>query len=343
MPADNKTPAVTGSAGEISIDSRQQALQQWLLQVGVTNSGVPASSDASFRRYFRFALGDRSVIAMDAPPDTEDCRPFIEVAKLLREAGVTVPDILAQDTGQGFLLLSDLGRQTWLQYMQSSAFSPDQADGMFSRAIEALLKMQQIAVPDALPRYDEALLRRELNLFPEWYLQQHLQRPVEGELAELLQTLFQQLIDAVTGQAYVFVHRDFMPRNLMVMDDDVGVLDFQDAVVGPISYDPVCLFKDAFISWPQDRVRQWLLQYWQRAREVGLPVPDEREVFLRDCEVMGVQRHIKVIGIFARICYRDGKPHYLQDVQRFFGYLREVAQQRPELVLAELLKALGEW
>lgn len=343
MPADIKTTAGTGSAGENNIDTRQQALQQWLLQAGISAPGVPASSDASFRRYFRFAQADHSVIAMDAPPETEDCRPFVKVAKLLREAGVTVPEILAEDLEQGFLLLSDLGSQTYLQHMQSSAFAPQQADDMFTRAIEALLKMQHITALESLPRYDEALLRRELNLFPEWYLQHHLQRPAEGELAELLHTLFRQLIDAVTSQAYVFVHRDFMPRNLMVMTGDVGVLDFQDAVAGPISYDPTCLFRDAFISWPEQRVEQWLRQYWQRALQEGLPVPGAFEDFQYDCDVMGVQRHIKVIGIFARICYRDGKPHYLQDVPRFFGYLREVAKRRPELALGELLSLLGEW
>lgn len=322
-------------------DQRQQQLERWLQQqLGITSSGTPASSDASFRRYFRYQHQGQSLVAMDAPPATEDCGPFVNVAALLAEAGVTVPAIIAQDLEQGFLLLSDLGPETYLQTMQQPGFDPAEADVLFARAISALIKFQCSSQPGVLPEYDNALLRRELQLFPEWYLQAHLQISLTAEWQQLLDTLFQQLIDQVTQQARVYVHRDFMPRNLMTMAEDVGVLDFQDAVYGPISYDPICLFKDAFISWPEARVEQWLQQYWQQAGEAGLPVPASFADFQRDCDYMGVQRHLKVIGIFARICHRDGKPKYLQDVPRFFAYLQVVAARRPELTALQQLLTL---
>lgn len=319
-------------------DTRQRQLQHWLQQqAGISEPGEAASSDASFRRYFRYRHNGRTLIAMDAPPETEDCRPFIKVAGMLAAAGVVVPEILAADPDQGFMLLSDLGNRTCLELMIAPDFDPDCAEGIFGRAIDAMIRFQQIGDIDDLPRYDIALLQREMELFPEWYLRRHLNVELTADLRGLLDSLFAQLIEAVTRQAYVFVHRDFMPRNLMAMTDTVGVLDFQDAVCGPISYDPICLFKDAFISWPEARVEHWLSQYWGQARSAGLPVADSFEAFLRDCDYMGVQRHLKVIGIFARICYRDGKPHYLSDVPRFFGYLRTVAARRPELTALRLL------
>lgn len=342
MPTDNNNTAPAPADADTAADQRLQQLRAWVReQTGITDPGRPASSDASFRRYFRFQQGSRSLVAMDAPPASEDCRPFIHVAALLRDAGVAVPEIVADDLERGFLLLSDLGPQTYLQAMTATP-PPVAADTLFERAITALLQSQQIAATDSLPRYDRALLRRELDLFPTWYLQRHLQQPPDPALAAALETLFEQLIEQVTGQAQVFVHRDFMPRNLMVMADAAGVLDFQDAVCGPISYDPICLFKDAFISWPEARVQGWLRDYWQRARALGLPVPADFDDFLRDCDFMGVQRHLKVIGIFARICHRDGKPHYLGDVPRFFTYLDTVAARRPELsALRTLLERLA--
>lgn len=343
MPADNNTPAATGDAAAATPDPRRQALQDWLqLHLGITDAGVAASSDASFRRYFRYPWKQGDIIAMDAPPVTEDCRPFVQVAELLRNAGVVVPEILAQDLDQGFLALSDLGADTLLQLMSKPGFDPQQVDPLYSSAIDVIIRMQKIAAEDVLPRYDEALLRRELDLFPDWYIRRQLQREPGASESSLLSELFSQLIEAVTRQAYVFVHRDYMPRNLMVMDGGLGVLDFQDAVFGPISYDPVCLFKDAFISWPESRVERWLQQYWRQAVDAGLPVPEDFAVFMRDCDYMGVQRHLKVIGIFARICHRDGKPHYLSDVPRFFQYLNAVAKRRPELALQALLQELGE-
>lgn len=345
MPADNNTPASTGGAEKAVPDARQQALQDWLQQqLGISAPGLAASSDASFRRYFRFPLDSGDLIAMDAPPATEDCRPFVKVAGLLREAGVVVPDILAQDLDQGFLALSDLGRDTLLQYMSRPDFDSHKVEALYSQAIDIIVRMQQIDVDGLLPSYGEALLRRELDLFPEWYIGRQLQRDPGETEAGLLSALFAQLIEGVTQQSYVFVHRDFMPRNLMVTGagHDLGVLDFQDAVLGPISYDPICLFKDAFISWPESEVEKGLREYWQKAIAAGLPVPADFEVFMRDCDYMGAQRHLKVIGIFARICHRDGKPHYLNDVPRFFQYLNSVAKRRPELPLQSLLEVLGE-
>ena len=320
-------------------DLRQQQLEQWVSDFcGQVLSGEPASSDASFRRYFRFCHQGQSLIAMDAPPETEDCRPFVQVASLFHQAGAHVPDILAQDLDRGFLLLSDLGHQTYLDVIDNT-----NADVLFADAIEALIKIQQSSVAGVLPDYDEALLRRELELFPDWYLTQHLGMELDNPWQELLTGLFDDIIRQVSSQGKSFVHRDYMPRNLMVSEPNPGVIDFQDAVYGPISYDPICLFKDAFLSWPQQKVERWLRQYWQQAIDARLPLPASFDDFLFDCDVMGVHRHLKVIGIFARICHRDGKPHYLEDVPRFFTYLREVSSRRPELTkLAVLLNKLDE-
>ncbi len=349
------------------IDQRQRELEQWLAeQLGTEPNGVAAGSDAGFRRYFRYqhtgyqgtgyqSAGDQntgqpkkeqSLIAMDAPPATEDCRPFVKVAGLLKRAGVRVPEILAQDLERGFLLLSDLGRYTYLERMQADDFSEQEADQLFADAIDALIKFQLASQPNILPPYDDALLRRELELFPEWYLNHHLEVEVDTSWRQLLDQLFDQLIEQVLSQAKVFVHRDYMPRNLMLNEQGaeggVGVLDFQDAVYGPISYDIASLFKDAFISWPEEQVEGWLRLYWQQAQQAGLPVPIDFADFQRDCDYMVTQRHLKVIGIFARICHRDGKPRYLQDVPRFFEYLRATAKRRPELAaLSELLLRLG--
>lgn len=332
---------------QVALDSRQQQLEQWLgEELGVHLAGVSAGSDAGFRRYFRYRLQGRSLIAMDAPPETEDCRPFVKVAAMLAGAGVLVPDILADDVERGFLLLSDLGNDTYLDVMSGEGFKLDQADELFVDAIEALIKFQLVGSADRLPAYDEALLRRELDLFPEWYLQQHLGMTIDEQLRASLDQLFEQLIEQALSQAKVFVHRDYMPRNLMINRQDdrgVGVLDFQDAVYGPISYDIASLFSDAFISWPRQKVDQWLRLYWQKAVDAGLPVPADFEQFSRDCDFMVTQRHIKIIGIFSRICHRDGKPRYLDDVERFFTYLADAARRRPEMfALRELLRLIGK-
>lgn len=297
---------------------------------------VAASSDASFRRYFRWESSPHSFILMDAPPPQENCRPFVEMASILAETGVHVPDILAADLERGFLLLSDLGQQTYLDVIDGI-----NADELFADAIEALLTFQANAKPVALPSYDEALLRRELQLFPEWYVQRHLGHSFTAEEQQMWEKTCRVLIESALEQPTVLVHRDYMPRNLMISQPNPGVLDFQDAVIGPVTYDITSLFKDAFLSWPEDRVLAWLQGYWDAARARGIPVQASFDAFHRASDLMGLQRHLKVIGIFARICHRDGKPRYLADVPRFFAYLDTVLARRPELAdLKELLQGL---
>ena len=331
-------------------DARLQLLNPWLdqqLPAVFAERGwgeVPtatltaASSDASFRRYFRWQAGTRSLIVMDAPPPQEDCRPFVKVAGMLAGAGVNVPQILAADLERGFLLLNDLGHQTYLEVIDAA-----NADRLMSDALRALLAFQRLPMDADLPSYDEALLLRELQLFPDWYLRRHLGLELSAEQQAAWQRICVRLIDSALAQPKVLVHRDYMPRNLMLSDPSPGVLDFQDAVYGPVTYDVTCLFKDAFLSWPQARVHDWLRDYWLQAREAGIPVQDDFEDFLRASDLMGVQRHLKVIGIFARICHRDGKPRYLQDVPRFFSYIEAVLARRPELAeLGELLASLPQ-
>ena len=315
------------SKSDNKADPRKVALDQWVsAYLGASVAGEPASADASFRRYFRYQHDGRSLIAMDAPPAQEDCRPFIDVAQRLQRAGLHVPEIVHQDLDQGFLLLTDMGNETWL-----TALNENNADAWYSAAIDTLICQQLHTDVSGLPVYDDALLQRELELFPQWYLFRHREKVVTGELRQRLDRVFHALIESALAQPQVFVHRDYMPRNLMVSDPNPGVLDFQDAVAGPISYDVISLFKDAFISWPEERVLGWLRQYFDKATAAGLPVPAEFDTFLRHCDLMGAQRHLKVIGIFARICHRDGKPKYLGDVSRFFAYLRTVIARRPEL------------
>ena len=290
-----------------------------------------ASADASFRRYFRVREGARSWIVMDAPPPQEDCRPFVAVARLLRRWGLNAPEILAEDLERGYLLLSDLGTQTFLQ-----ALTPANAEALYGDAVAALLQLQarSLAEPAAtqfLPAYDAALLWREVRLFSEWYLPRHLQVTLGGDEASELERAMGLLVRSALAQPRCFVHRDYMPRNLMISTPNPGVLDFQDAVVGPISYDPVSLFKDAFLSWPAEFVHEGLRRYWEGARAAQLPVPAAFGEFWRQAEWMGLQRHLKVLGIFARLTYRDGKPHYVADTPRFVRYVMEVAPRHPEL------------
>ncbi|MDX2352046.1 aminoglycoside phosphotransferase family protein [Stutzerimonas xanthomarina] len=297
---------------------------------------VAASSDASFRRYFRWEAAPRSFILMDAPPPQENCQPFVDIAAMLAEAGVHVPEILAADLDRGFLLLSDLGRQTYLDVINA-----DNADELFTGAISALITFQANAKPAVLPCYDEALLRRELQLFPEWYVQRHLGHNFSADEQQLWERTCRVLIDSALAQPTVLVHRDYMPRNLMLSQPNPGVLDFQDAVIGPVTYDITSLFKDAFLSWPEERVLGWLQGYWDAARARGIPVQGSFAEFHRASDLMGLQRHLKVIGIFSRICHRDGKPRYLSDVPRFFAYLDTVLARRPELDdLKQLLQGL---
>lgn len=297
---------------------------------------IPASSDASFRRYFRCVADGRTLIAMDAPPPQENCEPFVRIAGLLAETGVNVPLIYAADLHQGFLLLSDLGNQTFLDVMNET-----NADALFDRAIDALLAIQARADVSTLPAYDDALLRRELQLFPEWYLGRHVNVELDSTQQRYWERTCEVLVQSALEQPRVFVHRDYMPRNLMMSSPNPGILDFQDAVNGPVTYDITCLFKDAFLSWPDEKITAWLQLYWERARAAGIPVHDSFEAFHRASDLMGVQRHLKVIGIFARIWHRDGKPRYVADVPRFFGYIEAVLARRPELAdLHSLLAGL---
>jgi aminoglycoside/choline kinase family phosphotransferase len=321
-------------------DSRRTALERWLAAhfQGARFSLAPASEDASFRRYFRAALGDgRSYIAMDAPPEKEDCRPFVHVARLLHEAGVHAPQVHAQDLAQGFLLLSDLGTRTYLQELNA-----DNAAELFGDAIDALVLWQLATRPGELPPYDEALLRREMNLFPEWYLARHLNIVLDSEKKETLEKTFQLLVESALAQPAVYVHRDYMPRNLMLSEPNPGVLDFQDAVHGPITYDIASLLRDAFVSWEEERVLDWCARYWDKAKRARLPVQADFADFWRAFEWMGLQRHLKVLGIFARINYRDGKPKYLADTPRFIGYALGVSRRYAELVpLAQMLEKVA--
>ena len=320
---------------------RLELVHDWLARQfpGQPLSVAPASADASFRRYFRITFDDgQTRIVMDAPPEHEDCRPFVQVAGLLHAAGVHAPEILAQDLERGLLLLTDLGSTTYLDALDAS-----NADGLFRDALDALVKWQLASRPDALPPSDEALLRRELNLFPDWYVARHLGSPLTASQQEALERIQVLLLQNILAQPKVFVHRDYMPRNLMVCADNPGVLDFQDAVVGPISYDVASLFRDAFVSWEEERVLDWAVRYWEKAKRAGLPVDADFGAFYRDLEWMGLQRHLKVLGIFARINYRDGKPKYLADTPRFVNYVRQVAARYAQLApLARLFDELEQ-
>jgi N-acetylmuramate 1-kinase len=295
-----------------------------------------ASADAGFRSYWRATRPDGdTLLLMDSPPELEDVRPWLRIRDLLEAGGVRVPRVLARDLEAGFLLLEDLGPATCLQALDAGWLG---ADAAFDGAIAQLLRLQAIAPPDDLPDYDEALLTRELRLFDEWFLGRHLGLEIDSDALATLDTTYRRLVDAALAQPRVLVHRDFMPRNLMPVDGGPAVLDFQDAVRGPIAYDPLSLFKDAFRSWAQADVERWLRDYHSRARAAGLPVPGWQR-FERDLDWIGVQRHLKVIGIFARLHHRDGKSKYLADVPRFLGYLDEVMPKYPELAaLDELIR-----
>jgi len=308
-------------------DRRRTALEHWAnTTIGESLDWQPASADASFRRYFRgrpmYADEAGSWIAMDAPPEREDNAAFVRIAQLMTDAGLHVPRVLAHDEDRGFLLLTDLGERTFLEVLDA-----DNADALFGAAIGALLDWQQASRADVLPVYDRATLARELALFVDWYLMRHLRyTPTAAEQADI-DTAFDFILDNVCAQPRVYVHRDYMPRNLMVSTPLPGVIDFQDALYGPVTYDVASLFRDAFISWPQQRIDGWVRHYWDAARARGIPVGDDWTGFKRDLALMGAQRHLKVIGIFARIAHRDGKPHYLADVPRFIDYLTPVVKR----------------
>ncbi|MBC7378411.1 MAG: phosphotransferase [Burkholderiaceae bacterium] len=337
--------------------ARKQAFEGWLAGLAVAQGLLPdtlrpASADASFRRYLRIdaSRGSRgSRIIMDAPPERENCEPFVKVDALMAEAGLLVPQILAWDAPQGFMLLDDLGSQTMMDVIQPQ--DPQANHSMYLQAVDALITWQLASRPGVLPPYDEALLARELALFPDWYLTQHRGVTLEGAARKTLDDAFAKIIARNLARPCVYVHRDFMPRNLMIpaapgerrlggavetrlgvtVETRLGVLDFQDAVYGPITYDIASLMRDAFLTWDEEFVLDITIRYWQKARKAGLPVGEDFGEFYRGVEWMGLQRHLKVAGIFARLTLRDGKPRYLADAPRFLHYIRTTADRYREL------------
>jgi len=364
------------SAALVSWDDpqRQAAFHRWLDGIAPAHrlrpgSLRPASADASFRRYLRIQVAPTlgtdvsslppegavspwggpaakrapdSFIIMDAPPEKEDCSPFVKVAGLMAQAGLNVPRVLEWDEALGFMLLDDLGTHTMIEVLDPDHASFNQ--GLYLRAVDALIAWQSASQPGVLPAYDEALLARELALFPDWYLERHRGVKVEGRLRETLDSVFKLIIERNLASPSVYVHRDFMPRNLMMAGDAaeqrLGVLDFQDAVYGPITYDIASLMRDAFLSWDEEFVLDITVRYWQKALKAGLPVDPDFGEFYRGVEWMGLQRHLKVAGIFARLTLRDGKPKYLADTPRFIAYIRATAGRYREL--APLLRLLDE-
>lgn len=313
-------------------ESREHLRHQWLQTVADkyglnVASETPASADASFRSYWRVNGADNcTYIVMDAPPSHENVHAFIQVDALMQEAGLNVPTIFEQDTENGFLLLSDLGRQTFLDVLNEG-----NAREMMDQATDALIRWQGISREGVLPVYDREMLMQELQLFPQWYVGTHRNKVLDERQQTILKITFDRILADNLSQPNVFVHRDFMPRNLMLGEKEPGILDFQDAVYGPITYDIASLTRDAFISWGEPFVIDTTIRYWEKARKAGLPVNADFGEFWRHVEWMGLQRHLKVLGIFARINYRDGKPKYLADTPRFIAYVRETANRYDEL------------
>ena len=341
-------------AVEWSDPQREVAFKAWLDRIGPAHGLDPgsvrlASADASFRRYLRIDSAHGSRIVMDAPPEREDSEPFVKVAALMAQAGLNVPAVLDWHSESGFLLLQDLGAQTMLEAIDADLPAANQ--GLYLKAVDALIALQLASRPGVLPLYDQALLMRELALFPDWYLEQHRGVAVRGSLRETLDRTFELIVQRNLASPSVYVHRDFMPRNLMmpvgaagtrlgeiaetrlgnIAETRLGVLDFQDAVYGPITYDIASLMRDAFLSWDEEFVLDITVRYWQRAQQAGLPVGSDFGEFYRGVEWMGLQRHLKVAGIFARLTLRDGKPRYLADTPRFIAYIRATASRYREL------------
>lgn len=322
-------------------DKRLTSLQRWLeRELGFSAFELtPASVDASFRRYFRVTQPAATWIVMDAPPEQEDVAPFVRVAGLLAEVGVNVPAVLAENAAHGFLLLSDLGSRTYLQAIAAG----EDAGALYADALGALARMQAMdsAAAATLPPYDAALLGREMALFRDWLCGRHLGLAFDRRQAAALERTFAFLADNALSQPKVFVHRDYHSRNLMrTPANNPGILDFQDAVHGPVTYDLVSLLRDCYIAWPAERVRDWALGYREQAARAGIAVGHGEKEFLRWLDLMGVQRHLKAAGIFARLCHRDGKPGYLADVPRTLGYVAGAAGDHPELeFLGDLVSA----
>ncbi len=333
-----------------SEDARLDAAVAWLAATNARDwtTIAPASEDASFRRYFRVTdASGLSAIVMDAPPSLENTQPFVNALELLASGNVVVPKLMANDAEQGFLLLQDLGRVTYLHAFHafeqtSSAGDPTAVDALMQDAITMLVRLQKIDPAGAktkIQNYDGAILRREIDLFPTWYLDRHLGIELSASEASGLERVYATLIASALSQPTVLCHRDYMPRNLMVnaiREQNPGVIDFQDAAIGPISYDIASLMRDAFVSWDEARVIDWTARYWDQARKARLPVRADFSEFYREVEWMGLQRHLKILGIFARINYRDGKPKYLGDAPRFVAYVRAAASRYE--VFAPLLR-----
>lgn len=312
------------------MDKRFEALQQWLSgELGLTGYDIaPASADASFRRYFRVKHQGSSFIVMDAPPEKENCQPFIELSAIFNQLGLQVPVVQQTDLQQGFLCLSDLGTRVYLDELTTES-----VDHLYTDALNALLKIQAYQ-GNHVPEYDRNLLMNEMELFREWYLGKHLGLMLNEQQQLLLNDAFSLLANEALSQPRVLVHRDFHSRNLMVTEEhNPGILDFQDAVTGPVTYDLVSLLRDCYIKWPVQQVERWVADYFQQATNAGLISNVEFSQFLRWFDLMGIQRHLKASGIFARLNYRDNKPGYLNDIPRTLGYIKEVAARYPELSL----------
>ena len=335
------TPAITWAD-----DRRRTAFDRWLAGLGRhgidPHSVRSASADASFRRYFRVDAAHGSLIVMDAPPAQEDCRPFVKVARLLRGAGLNAPEVIEWDEAAGFMLLSDLGSTTYLAQLDASS-----APALYDDASTALVKMQGIAAEHALPPYDRELLTRELQLFPDWYIARHGGVELDENERILLERSFELIVRNNLAQPRVLVHRDYHSRNLMVcgalgQPDNPGIIDFQDAVWGPITYDLVSLLRDAYIEWDEEQQIDWAVRYWEKARKAQLPVASDFGDFWRDFEWMGLQRHLKVLGIFCRLYHRDGKDGYLKDLPLVWRYAHRVTTRYSPLTpLARLLERLA--
>lgn len=308
-------------------DVRLEQLTEWVntLPAWQGASLAPASADASFRRYFRVTKDNKTAVAMDAPPDKENCAPFVDITKRLHNASVAAPEIYAQNLFDGFLLLEDFGNTPLLNLLD-----PLNADSLYESAMDTLLRVQQADV-DGLPEYSTEFLRREVDLMPEWFLKKHLGFAEEAIPYKLIDTTFNNLIEAVLEQPVSFVHRDYHSRNLMLTKDHkLGVIDYQDAVWGPITYDLVSLLRDCYVVWPQQRVKRWALAFHKEAINEGVLPPIDETSFLRWFDLMGLQRHLKVLGIFSRLNHRDGKSGYLKDLPLTLSYVLTVGSQHPE-------------
>lgn len=338
-------PAPEGTA-------RQAALLRWLRALSAPpglapDTLAPVSGDASFRRYYRIHAEVGTLIVMDAPPAQEDCGPFVRIAELLLRAGVRVPTIFAQDRAQGFLLLSDLGERTYYDAIQAGLAGAD-LQRHYHAALRTLVRMQQCPA-DSLPRYDETRLLQELALFDQWYLHVHHGCILDDAERRQLDEVLHQLVRAIATQPLVFVHRDFHSPNLMLAataGDPPGVIDFQDALLGPLTYDIASLVMDARTTWDEPQQLDWAIRYWELARAAGLPVPGDFARFHQDYEWMGLQRNLRILGVFARLSHRDGKHGYLAHMPRVLGYVRQVVGRyralRPLLPVLDRAEQLAQ-